>query len=126
MNNKIETKLDEIKEYVETPLPEYSDYDKIFDNSDEIKKELIKWSQEKIKCSRHYSEAKTIFIYIDEMKKDEVDPKDKLKFEEKVKSYKNRLQHMCDILKSRLFAIDSVIESTRSLQSHSMSQPDFE
>lgn len=114
--DEIQQKINKVKQYPEDTLPDYASYGTLVESTDALKQELVKWTQAKRKTSEQYSEAKSCYLYINELL--EGQEMDDIELQEKVEQWRDELSVVCDVLKSRLFSIDKIIDSTRSFQSH--------
>jgi hypothetical protein len=114
--DEIQKKINKVKQYSEDTLPDYASYGTLVESTDALKQELVKWTQAKRKASEQYSEAKSCYLYINELL--EGQEMDDIELQEKVEQWRDELSVVCDVLKSRLFSIDKIIDSTRSFQSH--------
>lgn len=124
--DELDNQLENAKEYIDETIPMYSGYSELVDNPDAIKQELVKYSQAKSKNARYYSKVKSSLVYTREIEAmSDIDFDNKAEFEDKISYFRSQFERIAETIKNRLYSIQSLIESTRSLQSHMMSDFDF-
>lgn len=127
---QVDKALDRARMYIDDVVPEFSDViNNIKNDPKAMQKELQKYTQELNKNTRYYSKVQSDYINLRqlnyEVEHGKLSGRDKRKFRDRYEEYEKQFKHCTKVLKERIRNVKQIIESIRSLQSHSHSQPNF-
>jgi gas vesicle protein len=116
---KIDQRLEEMRDVDE--LPPYSDYTSLIKGRG-LQEELTKWSQLLSDETNRYSKLKDELVRIKKWRKENLDSLPSSvssSISDKLDQFQQRYNALIQSTKRRIRTIDKLIESTRSLQTHS-------